>query len=405
MAGIDFDLIDASAVTISGTVTSDIGAVPIEGILMTVSRKSDGARLHNTFTDASGQYQFILNEARDDLVVWTRRVSPQPYFAEVHDDIRCTDGFCDLDEVLSGTSIDVTTGSKIINLSLARSASISGTISRSDPAGLLGSSEGRARLYRQSDHSQAAIALTDANGFYRLIGFEPGDYYLLLSGNNNNLIDELYDDASGIYCLLLTCDTTAGRLFSFSGTEDEQNIDGILDPGTQFSGHVSENGVPLDNIFINFYTESGVVIGSGRTANDGSGNYVTAFGVPAGNYRASNRWIVDGVQQPGNDQYVATAYPDTPCGTPCDVTAGDIIVAPGTPTVVPNIDFAFEDAAASIPDNITGSDHRRGQSKTSSLWLFDLDCNYIDYGATDGNGDYVVPVNVPGQLLPVRDCQ
>ncbi|MFC1777985.1 hypothetical protein ACFL3I_11705, partial [Pseudomonadota bacterium] len=396
VGGIDFDLIDRNALIITGTVTADGSGVPLEGIRMTVSRKSDGARLRNAYTDAAGQYQFTLNEARDDLVVWTRTVAPQPYFPEVYQDRVCTAGFCDVDEILLGTSIDITTGSKIVNISLARSATVSGTLSSSVIDGPLGAFEGRARIYRQSDHVQSGIAFTDANGFYRVGGIEPGDYYLLLSGNSNNLIDELYDDANGIYCPQLSCDKSSARVFTVVGTEDVTNIDATLDAGTQFSGNVSENGVPLGNIFINFYAVTGELVGFGRT--DGSGNYVTASGFPAGNYRAANRWMVNGVQQSAqNDQYIAMAYPDTPCGTPCDVTAGNTFAADGTPTIVPNIDFAFEDATASISGNITGSDTELA-IENISLWLFDLECNYIDYAVTDSNGDYLVPVNVPGSF-------
>ena len=150
-------------------------------------------------------------------------------------------------------------------MSLEKSASISGIIS--DSNGPLSSFTGRARLYRRSDHVQVgATAFTDANGFYVMSGFDPGEYYLLLTGNNDNLIDELYDGANGIYCPQLSCDTTLGLHFDFVGTEDVINIDATLDAGTQFSGHVSADGVPLDNIFINFYSDSGLYAGYGRTA-------------------------------------------------------------------------------------------------------------------------------------------
>jgi len=204
--------------TISGKVTSDIGATPLGGIVMTVSRKSDGARLQSQTTDINGDYEFTLTEPRDDLVVWTRIVSPQPYFAEVYADQTCTGASCTGEEVLLGTSIDITTGSKVIDMSLAKSASISGTISRSDPPGLLGDSEGRARLYRVDDPvTLVAIDLTNADGFYLISGLSPGTYHLMLSGRNNNLIDELYDDADGIYCPLMTCNTSQGRTFTISG--------------------------------------------------------------------------------------------------------------------------------------------------------------------------------------------
>ena len=76
---------------------------------MTVSRKSDGARLASKTTDINGDYKFTITEPRDDLVVWTRLMYGQPYFPEMYLDQVCVTGYCDIQ---LGTSIDVTTGSK-----------------------------------------------------------------------------------------------------------------------------------------------------------------------------------------------------------------------------------------------------------------------------------------------------
>jgi hypothetical protein len=384
---LDEDL--ALAPTISGTVTAEVGGAQLEGIQICVSRKSDEFRLACINTDGSGFYQLTIVEPRDDLVIWTRYPLPQPYFAEVYLDQPCCD-------IASGTSIDVTGGDQVVDLMLTRSASISGVVSSSVGDGSLPGRGGRVRLYSVADDVQVAVAFVDNVGAYTLSGFGPGSYYVLLTGFANNLIDELYDGADGVYCPQLSCDKATGTQFVFAGTEDYPNINAILDPGSQFTGNVSFDGNPLDNVFINFYAENGLYAGFGRTANDGSGDYVTNAGFPPGNYYAANRWVKNGTES-GNEAYVPMTYPNRFCGEPCEVTTGDIFAADGTSTV-PNIDFEFADISTivqSISGNITDANTTLPVANMP-LWAFDTDCNYINFANSDENGDYVMELQNPG---------
>ena len=112
---------------------------------------------------------------------------------------------------------------------------------------------------------------------------------------------------------------------------------------------------------------------------------MTGSGFPAGNYRAANRWILNGVEMGGNDAYLPVAYPDQFCGTPCDPTVGDTFASPGTVTIVPGIDFAFvEDPPATISGHIFDGNGNPGPG--GAVRLFDSSGEHYGDFWVDGDG-------------------
>lgn len=366
------------AATISGTVTADNGGAFLNNIQVCVTRRAGFSLFECTTTAVNGTYTVGNLPNEDDLIPFINNTNGQLYVLEKYIDREIHDWE-------NSTGVDVSSSNATsINFGLADAALISGNVTRFDTGAPAGS---QVRFYKAGGSKYSwTRAIPDSNGDYSVI-IAPGNYFALFVGGDV-FIDELYNGVGvdGIHCPRVSCDlTTLGQQVTAVVGTPLSGINGMLDVGSQISGHLSKNGSPLPNISMLFYTETGEY--AGFAGSDANGDYTSFGAFPAGNYIASNRYLENGlrVREFYNLEYIAQVYNGINCGEPCNLLLGDLIALDGTNNVG-NIDFAFQDQP---PAKISGSLlDTNGQPVGGSVQIFNSNGDHQGDFWADGNGDW-----------------
>ncbi len=308
--GINFNIF-ANQASLSGTIVDAFdGNTPVHPVVIELYG-TDGSSLGiSTTNNPNGSYVLTGMAPGQYKVLFNAIETAATYADELYDEVSCSNGSCSIG--FAGTSVDITLGANTLDEDLNPGGSISGVISSSVTGQPVAEFEGRARLY-QTDRTQVTTTLTDANGAYRFDGVPAGDYYVVLAPRYSNLIDELYDD---IPCPRLSCDTAPGTVITVTDGASVTGVDATLDPGSLISGSVLANGEPVADGTILLYNDQGLYAGFGFVEN---GSYLTGSGMPAGDYYVT-------LEAAG---IVNTAYPNRPCGSPCDPTVGELVTVDG----------------------------------------------------------------------------
>ena len=377
-SGIDFAL--KAGFHISGTVL-DTGA-PIDGVGICIHFRSDGSWAGVCGgTDAAGNYQTDALPAGTDYVAYVV-AEEVGYKRQMWDHVPCPGNSCDFS---TGTAITLGPDDAVnVNFDLEIDTSISGTISSAETGEVLANRTGRAKLYDLSG-LLVGFARTNSEGVYRLVDITPGTYYVLMESFNDSHIDELYNSTDNIYCPRLSCDTNSGTQITIALGQQIPGIDAILDKGSLITGTVTQDGNPLGGIFINIYAANGHEAGFGIT--DGNGYYQSRSGFPAGDYKAANRWIVNGSES-GNEAYQPLVYNSIDCGVPCNLGSGNLILVTGVNgNDANNIDFSFVEWP---PGTISGSilDGNGQPTPGGAVRIFDANGNHVDDWWVNESGNF-----------------
>ncbi len=205
------------------------------------------------------------------------------YINEAWNNIVCRN--CDL---LSTTPIAVVAGATTmgVGLDLERGASLSGRITDGT-----GNPVTTGWVWVEAaDGTWMTDSSTDTAGnFHTQGGLPPGTYYLK-TGNNQGLLNEIWNN---VPCAL-GCSPTIGTPIVIAGPADLTGYDFQLDTGGIIFGHVQPAGGGwINSIGVEVFAADGRHVGTFWTA--GQGDYSTSAGLPTGTYyvRTSNNdgWL------------------------------------------------------------------------------------------------------------------
>jgi len=193
-----------------------------------------------------------------------------------------------------------------------------------------------------------------ATGDYFIGGLLPGSYYLQGGDLGFGFYQrEIYSNKN---CFWSGCDRSTGDPLVLSALEAAENIDFLLEKGGKISGSITNaiTGLPITdaNVQVQFLDNMQTVVGGARVKNDGT--YISARGLPAGDYAVRTGNIFAGVlTQP----YVNEKYNDVVCsGLACDLTTADVNVV--SESITNNIDFILDTGlsfSGTITDVATGN--------------------------------------------------
>ncbi len=222
------------------------------------------------------------------------------------------------------------------------------------------------------DFNYIKSTYTDPNGQFTLTDLEPGDYKVNFDYYSGNYIPEWYDDRPDFDTADLVTVTDGGI------TPD---INAVLEVGGIITGTVTaeDTGLPLADITVYAYTETGNYVNS--TSTDTNGNY-TIDQLAAGSY------IIEFAQYGSDASYVGEYYNNQP-----DFESADpIAVTP--PDVTPDIDAVLQKGGG-----ITGAVTAEGSGdplQDVSVYLYDSGGDYVSSTSVDSNGLYTLTLLASG---------
>ncbi len=218
----------------------------------------------------------------------------------------------------------------------------------------------------------AGSTFTNTNGEYISPDLPSGTYYVLTE-NDNEFIDELYDD---IPCYQGYCDPASGTPV----VVNENTVTGIdlaLNPTGSISGQIitSYDSTPIGNVEVRIYDEQGIYETS--TYTDDLGSY-KILGLDQGNYF---------VQTNSFENFIDELYDNISCPFSCTPTDGTPVpVSYGVTTT--GIDFAL-DLGGYITGTITDS-QTSFPIDNIAVFAYNSSGDFVGGGGSSGNGFYFV---------------
>ncbi|HJQ68390.1 MAG TPA: carboxypeptidase regulatory-like domain-containing protein [Blastocatellia bacterium] len=216
-------------------------------------------------------------------------------------------------------------------------------------------------------------ATTDAFGNYTSAAVLATGNYFLRTTNNQGYINEVYNN---ITCVV--CNPTSGTPVAVTDGATTSGIDFLLAKGGRISGGVTNasSSAFLVGVNVQIHDSGGAIVANGFT--DGTGNYISDAGLPAGSYFARTN---------NNQGFIDKLYNNTTCA-PCNVTAGTPITVTGTATTT-GINFALN-AGGRISGNVTDASSAAALAGVS-VDIFNSTGAFVTSGFTDGTGNYITP--------------
>jgi hypothetical protein len=280
---------------ISGNVSDEDSASPIDGVTLTVF-SSGGGLITTTRTDETGNYIFGAGLPTGSYFV--RATNSQGFINELYDDIVCLS--C---PVTGGTPINVTAplATSGINFTLRRGGLISGNIRNAVTLTPVGSVN--VRIY-SAGGTFLAGPLADNAGNYMSSGLPTGTYFAHTSGATfQGLFDSLFDNISCTTCSTPTLGTPisvtigqttsinfglcasfslspSGRVFSATGGEGTFNI---TSPGG--CGWIVSSNVPWIEIISDRVSNGNGTVGYLVRGNPNATQRVGQIGFVGGAFR------------------------------------------------------------------------------------------------------------------------
>ncbi len=231
------------------------------------------------------------------------------------------------------------------------------------------------------------LVMTDASGAYVFETLD-ADSYLLWTKNGEGFIDELYDDipcAGG-------CNPFEGTPVSVGAGQDVTGVDFVLSTGGRIAGTVTDEAtaVPIEGLEVKIYDTLESLIALGTTS--ASGDYLSATGLPAGDYF---------VQTSNDVGYFDEVYDDIPCPAACDVTVGDLVTVTLASTTT-GIDFSLS-AGGQIAGVVTSSGDGAPIDRVR-IDVYDAGGGWTTSATPDAGGAYVTEAGLsPGTYFALTD--
>ena len=281
---------------------------------------------NSVFTDENGFYELSLPAGTYTVSAWALR-----YQEEVYDNIPC-----DFDCFFpNGDLVDVAVGQTVANIdfSLESLGRVTGqAVDQSSGIPLEGISV-TARVM-QGLHT-AGFTQTEADGSYVLEGLEPGDYWIVASGEAYQT--EAFD---GVPCSFtyfgLQCSEPAQNVSAEVGVTTE-DVDFSLERRGSISGRVTSavdgQGMPFVRVLFEPVGEDGIL---SEAYTDSEGEYQSP-GLNAGGYLVYTQNFEYFV----NEIYDNVPCNETPIGLGCDDSQGAVVQV-DVDTATRNIDFELE---------------------------------------------------------------
>jgi hypothetical protein len=352
--GIDAQLADSGAV--SGRVTDSSGTVAIAGVEVQIC-DLNGYWYNGTGTDSNGYYTLSGLPAGDYKVEFRTYGVPGNYVGEWYNNQFSFE---------SANTVSVTIGqtSTGVDVQLADGGAISGRVT--DSNGTLGIANVYVQPYDPGGNWYHGVH-TDGSGYYTIHGFPAGSYKVQFSTQDvvGNYVDEWYNDKASM---------DSADAVSVTVGVTTTGIDAQLADGGSISGRVSDesnNGIANVNVNIYDLNNSDNCITS--TATDSSGNF-TVPGLAGGDYKVQF-WPGDA----GN--YLEEWYNNQGSYNDADLVT---VTAGSTTTGI--------DAQLASGGIITGKvmDSSLMGIENVRVYLYDLNCNWINSWQTDSYGDYTI---------------
>ncbi|CAN5256168.1 hypothetical protein BH11ACT5_BH11ACT5_19110 [soil metagenome] len=377
----DFTLLQGSK--INGTVRTTTGTV-LGGIVVTAYRHdgwNDNTAIATTSSASTGKYSFSL--APGDYVIGfsSPSASTSPYLDEYWKNVP---------SIGSATVLTLGAGATIntVDASLARSASISGTVSL---AGGIGDFDVEVKACYQYSLSYAdcsvGTATVGAGGTYRISNLLPGTYTVQVVYNGaSNFRSEYFSNARDL-------PTATYFVLGASTAATGKNI--VLDPGAQISGLVTVGGVPTSGVQVGVYLKS-------------ASSWDSDTAVRSVSTGANGRYTLSGLDF---DTYLVRATPSSSStswqwysGAYSKIQATSLSFSGATLTN--GIDFSLV-ASSTLSGTVTGFDPEGGPAVAASgyrvtayryLGASEIHRDLLDYTYTGTNGDYSLSLP-PGDYL------
>jgi hypothetical protein len=323
------DFVLDPAPVISGTVT-DLDTNPLSNIGVCAQRQEDGEWVACSNTDGDGDYAFNNLAPRNDYRVFIAWTNNQPYVPQDYE----------------SNPVD-NTGGAVSNIDFALELGflVSGQITDSRTGQPLAPawSTGQVRLYEANGTFVAATGVGENGMYTAILPARINPVFALASNYDGPLIDELWHSSNGdVYCPRASCDMTSlGTPIGTNAGAITNAVNIEMDPGSRIVGTVTTSGqTPPSGTFLFLYdADTGNYAGAALTGyftpngyEGGTQTFDSAHGYPAGGrYVLSNRFVVDGIDQGFNADYVATLYlggtsDGLECGDPCNVLAGGTLI-------------------------------------------------------------------------------
>lgn len=258
------DAVEIAAVegSIAGTVTDEISALPLEGVLVTAHDVSAGGTYAVT-TAADGTYSIPVPTGWF-AVIFADHVGS--HVAESWDNMPAIVDYATFFEVSAGESV---TG---IDAALAPGGTISGVVTDTSGEPL----EGVCVSVHAGEYPSWGGGCTDASGFYRTTGVPAGDdYFVWFQDENGPHVSQVYDG--------VTWGSPGATPVSVTVGNETTGINAAMVRGGTFSGVVTDaqTGAPIEGATVYVHGADGEWFGGRET--DATGAYRTQ-GLEAGSY-------------------------------------------------------------------------------------------------------------------------
>ncbi len=303
------------AATSTGLVNLPVGAYDAGGNL-----------IKSVQTNSSGAYVLAGLPAGTTFVRTLASSSSQAGYV---DELHAVPGFPIVD-VTTGTPIPVTLGGAVtgIDFALDKGHTFGGTLTHASTGANVSASV--------EVFSADGFRIGSVSGFgtYTSMGLPAGTYFAR-SGNQQGLIDELWNTGT-----CLGCDPTAGTPIELPGSAAllaaVTGINFALDPGGRISGTVrTDAGLPIvTSGSINVFNEDGALV-ERLLASSSTGGYTTQKGLPTGTYFARADYT----------GFARELFENQACGISCSETAGTPI-AVTSPDRAERVDFSLSSCPA-----------------------------------------------------------
>ncbi len=280
---------------------------------------------------------------------------------------------------ISGTVFDAESGEPISGESLSNGGWASGWLS-----------SGNEVLVIDLDGQWVEYANYHSDGTYIVEGLVPGDYYILVS-QDDEYVGELYD---GVACSNPWCEKSQGTLVTVAEGQDVVGIDFSLQKGGIISGVVSTvDGKYFGDFQVSVFDVNGKYLGSDYVVD--SSGYYRIIGLPEGEVFVRVEFLNYYGQFYSAYPYYEQVYPGVECiGWGCDVTKGQP-VAVKLGQLTSGIDFTLQ-RGGEISGKITASDTGDALSHIK-VEAYDNQGQLLQTGSANSKGEYKVTGLPTGQ--------